>query len=117
MEKMTNVKAIGYVVENFAEELPAEVLEKLNKIKASFENKATAKKPTATQVENEALKAEILEVLTAGVGATVTAIQGKSEKLGAISNQRVSALLRQLVEANKVVKTTEKKKSYFALAE
>ena len=116
MEKMTNVKAINYVVENFAEELPTDVFEKLNKIKASFENKATAKKPTATQVENEALKAEILEVLTAE-GATVTAIQGKSEKLGAISNQRVSALLRQLVEANKVVKTTEKKKSYFALAE
>ena len=78
--------------------------------------KAGNKKPTKTQEENENYKVEILNVLTTD-GATVTEIQSKSDVLGSLSNQRVSALLRQLVDANVVVKTVDKKKSYFALAE
>ena len=78
--------------------------------------KAGSKKPTKTQEENEVFKAEILDVLT-NEGATVTEIQGKSEVLGSLSNQRVSALLRQLVNSNAVVKTVDKKRAYFSLAE
>jgi hypothetical protein len=81
-----------------------------------LDKKAGSKKPTKTQAENVAIKDEILSVLTT-VGATVTDIQAKSEMLGALSNQKVSALLRQMVEDGTVVKSTEKKKSYFALAE
>ena len=39
------------------------------------------------------------------------------EELSALSNQKVSALVRQLVESGDVVKTTDKKKSIFSLAE
>ena len=81
---------------------------------ALLDKKAANKKATKTQEENVAIKEEILNVLTTE-GATVTEIQAKSEVLGGLSNQRVSALLRQLVENGKVVKTTDKKKSYFAL--
>lgn len=117
MEKMTNVKAINYVVENFGADLPADVAEKLEKIKASFEKKSENRKPTATQKENEGVKEAILAVLNeAEGGLTVTEIQAKDETLGAVSNQKVSALLRQLIEANKVEKYTEKKKSYFKVA-
>ena len=77
--------------------------------------KSANKKATKTQEENVGIKAEILNVLTAD-GATVSEIQTKSDVLSALSNQRVSALLRQLVEDNKVVKTVDKKKSYFSLA-
>jgi len=77
--------------------------------------KAQNKKPTKTQEENESIKAEILANLTSE-GVTVTELQGKSDALSALSNQRVSALLRQLVEAKEVVKTVDKKKSYFSLA-
>jgi len=77
-------------------------------------NKAANKKPTKTQTENEDIKTEILDVLTSE-GATVTEIQGKSEVLGALSNQRVSALLRQMVDAGFVKKTVDKKKSFFSL--
>lgn len=80
-----------------------------------LEKKSANKKPTKAQAENESVKAEILEVLT-HEGATVTDIQKKSEVLGELSNQRVSALLRQLVEVGKVVKTVDKKKSFFSLA-
>ena len=78
--------------------------------------KAGNKKPTKTQEENEGIKAEILDNLT-NEGVTVTELQAKSEVLGNLSNQRVSALLRQLVADGAVVKTVDKKRSYFALAE
>lgn len=76
--------------------------------------KSANKKATKTQEENVGIKAEIMAVLTAD-GATVTDIQTKSATLSALSNQRVSALLRQLVESGKVAKTVDKKKSYFSL--
>lgn len=80
-----------------------------------LDKKASNKKATKTQEENVGIKAEILSVLTSE-GATVTDIQSKSEMLGGLSNQRVSALLRQLVESGEVVKTIDKKKSYFSVA-
>ena len=82
---------------------------------AVLDKKASNKKPTKTQEENVAIKDEILSVLSEE-GATVTDIQSKSEMLGGLSNQRVSALLRQMIADNLVVKTVDKKKSYFALA-
>lgn len=81
---------------------------------AVLDRKADNKKPTKTQEENVAIKAEILSVLT-NEGATVTDIQSKSDVLKGLSNQRVSALLRQMIADNLVVKTVDKKKSYFAL--
>lgn len=76
--------------------------------------KAGSKKPTKTQEENVKLKSIILEVLT-DVGATVSEIQTKSDVLGELSNQKVSALLKQMCDDGQVVKTVEKKKSYFSL--
>ena len=83
---------------------------------AVLDRKASNKKPTKTQEENEVLKGVILNTLT-NEGVTVTELQSKSDELAALSNQRVSALLRQLVTNGEVVKTVDKKKSYFALAE
>lgn len=83
---------------------------------ALLDKKASNKKATKTQVENEGFKDEIMSVLAVD-GATVTEIQSKSEVLGGLSNQRVSALLRQLVADGKAVKTVNGKKSLFAKAE
>lgn len=117
MEKMTNVKALSYVIENFENEVPTDVFEKLVAIRTSFEKKSASKKPTANQEANEGFKATIIEVLTnADKALTVTEIQTVNAELGALSNQRVSALLRQLIEANKVIKTVDKKKSFFSIA-
>ena len=82
----------------------------------ALDKKSGSKKPTKTQEENISLKEEIVSVLTSE-GATVTEIQSKSDVLGSLSNQRVSALLKQLVEAGRVIKTIDKKKSYFSIAE
>ena len=83
---------------------------------AVLDKKSASKKPTKTQEENEVLKGVILATLT-NEGVTVTELQGKADELSALSNQRVSALLRQMVTDGKVVKTVDKKKSYFSLAE
>jgi len=80
-----------------------------------LDKKSANKKATKTQEENEVLKGRILEVLTEK-GATVSDIQSKDEVLSTLSNQRVSALLRQLVLNGEVVKSVDKKKSYFAKA-
>ena len=80
----------------------------------ALEKKAASKKPTKAQSENEDIKNVILATLT-DEGVTVSDLQKKNEVLGELSNQRVSALLRQLIEAGKVAKTVDKKKSYFSL--
>ena len=115
-EKMTNVKALTFVKDNF--DLPTDVKEKIEKMIVSYANKSASRKPTAKQTENEGLKDIILAVVT-DEGATVSDIQARDERISAkvgISNQRVSALLRQLVAENKVIKEVSGKKSLFRLA-
>lgn len=75
---------------------------------------ASEKKPTAQQVANEGLKQAIIEVLTENGGLmTVTDVQKSCEELSELSNQRVSALLRQLRDDGKVERVEDKRKAYF----
>ena len=83
---------------------------------ALLNKKAQNKKATKTQEQNVGIKATILEVLATIGSGTVTDIQNGNEELSALSNQKVSALVRQLVESGDVVKTVDKKKSIFSLA-
>ena len=79
--------------------------------------KSSNKKPTKTQAENEEYKNAIRSALaTVDNGVTVTELQHLDDTLGTLSNQRVSALLRQMIETGEVVKEVVKKKSYFSLA-
>ena len=82
-----------------------------------LDKKASNKKATKTQEANVGIKSTILAVLEDGKSMTVTEMQGASAELGELSNQKVSALVRQLVEAGKVVKTIDKKVSRFSLAD
>ena len=82
-----------------------------------LDKKASNKKATKTQEANIGIKSTILAVLESGKSMTVTEMQGASAELGELSNQKVSALVRQLVEAGKVVKTIDKKVSRFSLAD
>ena len=83
---------------------------------ALLDKKAQNKKATKTQEQNIGIKATILKVLATIGSGTVTDIQNGNEELSALSNQKVSALVRQLVESGEVVKTIDKKKSIFSLA-
>ena len=114
MEKTTNVKALAYVLENY--ELPAEVKAKLEKMKFQFEKKNSAeKKPTATQIENEGIKNLILEVI-GDSSLTITEMQKINGELAERSNQKISALLKQMVENGSIVREEIKRKAYFKKA-
>lgn len=82
-----------------------------------LDKKASNKKATKTQEANVGIKSTILAVLEGGKSMTVTEMQGASAELGELSNQKVSALVRQLVESGEVVKTIDKKISRFSLAD
>lgn len=115
MTKMTYVAALSFVLENCTD-LPTEVAEKLAALKAQTEKRNTAdRKPTKAQLANEALKAKVAEVLTSEP-ATVTELMARDADLGALSNQKVSALVNALVDEGRAVKTVEKRKAYFTRA-
>ena len=78
---------------------------------------ASDRKPTAQQTANEGIKTAILDGMTSGRLYTVTEIQKEIPECAELSNQKVSALIRQLKDAGLVVKTEDKRKSYFSLAE
>lgn len=117
MEKMTNVKAIEYVIANC--EIPTEVAEKLEKMKASFIKKSSGeKKPTKTQAQNEALKPEILDYMEADVLYSIGQLTKEVPALVRIgaSSQKTSALVKQLKDAGLVVRVEEKRKAFFKKA-
>lgn len=75
------------------------------------------KKQTKAQIENEGYKEQILEFLT-GVdgGVTCSQILKGIPAFADFSNQKVSALMRQLKVANRVTSYEEKGKTLFKLA-
>lgn len=74
------------------------------------------KKPTEKQTENAGIKEVIIEALTDEEnGLTISAIQKKNSELGEYSNQKISALVRQMILDGIVEKTEEKGKAYFRL--
>lgn len=76
--------------------------------------KGSKSTPTKTQVENEAIKEKIVATLVElDKYATITEIQGANPELADLSNQKISALLKQLVDTNVVLKAIDKKKAYF----
>lgn len=73
---------------------------------------------TATQKANEKLIEVIYDaVVKAGKPVTVTELfeMVKSDEIK--SSQKVSALVKKLVDAERVVRTEDKKKAYFTIAE
>ena len=71
---------------------------------------------TKTQKENELIKENIVKVLTKiDRPVTITELQNESAEMEVYSNQKLSALLKQLVQNGIVTKTIDKKKSYFSV--
>ena len=69
-----------------------------------------------TQKENEGIKEKIVAVLTEiAKPVTISELQNANSDMATYSNQKLSALLNQLVKSEIVVKTTDKKKSYFSI--
>ena len=91
-----------------------EVIEFINHEIELLERKSSqGKKPTANQMENEGFLEIIQNILQENNKAmTISDIQNANEELPT-SNQRMSALMKKLVESGVVEKTYEKRKPYF----
>ena len=74
------------------------------------------KKPTAQQTANEAVKTAIVNGMEVNRLYTITELIKEIPECADMTNQRVSALVRQLVDAGLVKRTEDKRKAYFSLA-
>lgn len=96
------------------------VIAKLDEMWNALNKKTvTEKKPTEQQKQNEGFKVDIEVLLADGKARTATEILNEIPALkdNDVSNQRVSALLRQLKLAGKVKSETVKGKSMFSMVE
>ena len=122
MKKLTNVTALTMVLGMEEVKANSELVEKLEKMLAQFEKKSGSsenKKPTKTQLANEELKTQLIEILSNyDEPMSIKELQADNDEINAtvISNQKISAMFRQLIAENKLVRIEEKRVAKFILA-
>ena len=110
-KKMTKKEMFREILKRVSDN--TEMVEFLNHEIELLESKSTQ---TKTQKENEGIKEIILNTLTEiGKPVTITELQNANTELAEFSNQKISALLKQLVDSQVVDKMIDKKKSYFTV--
>ena len=85
-----------------------------------LKKKSENKKATKNQTENAEIKEVIIKVLErmgkGRAGEIQLAVQStKKQKYATLTNQRTSAILKQMIDEGTVVKTVDKKVSTFSL--
>ena len=101
-------------LDDFKDEIIAYIDNEISLIEKKAEKAKTQK--SKTQKENEVFKAEILNVLEHQYNPlNINDIIGMSEKFSGFSCQKMSALLKQLVDSGKVGRQIIEKKPYFYL--
>lgn len=109
-QKFAMLRAIPAVAEN------AMLVEFIDhEVELLSKKNSADKKPTAQQVANAGIATAIVEGMEPNRLYTVTEVIKSIPACADLTNQRVSALLRQLVEAGKVKRTEDKRKAYFSL--
>lgn len=109
-QKFAMLRAIPAVAEN------AMLVEFIDhEVELLTKKNSAEKKPTAQQVANAGITTAIIEGMEPNRLYTVTEVIKSIPECADLTNQRVSALLRQLVEAGKVKRTEDKRKAYFSL--
>ena len=117
MTKATAWAIVKEIVENSDHPKSAELVEKIdNELNLLAKKNSAEKKPTAQQVANDGIKTAIVEGMEPNRLYTVTEIIKSIPACAELTNQRVSALLRGLVDTGAVVRTEDKRKAYFSLA-
>lgn len=74
------------------------------------------KKMTAVQIVNEGIKEAILDTMEVGKTYTITDLTKVVPECADLTTSKVSALVKQLLTAEKVVRTEVKGRAFFALA-
>ena len=125
-KKRTRKVILGEILNLAQVQANEEYTNELNKIIAQLEKKNAKGGVTKTQKENEIVANMLVEELEkVGKPITITDLMNTSEVIkdyrlengNALSNQKISAIFKQLVENKTLVKVIDKKKSYFSIAE
>lgn len=118
VKKATKKEMFGRLIELAQENERTDLIEFCEREIDLLNKKASASGQTKTQAENEKIKVVIAEELTRIARAvTISELLKESEELGQYSNQKLSALLKQMVESGTVTRIVDKKKSLFTIAE
>ena len=116
--KMTYATALDMVLAIDEVKANDELVEKLTALKTSVSKKSTSKsgKPTAKQKANEEIKEKILALMATEPNRLFTISEiCKMYTDEELSNQKVSALMRQLVVEGSVDRVEDKRKAYFSV--
>lgn len=70
-----------------------------------------------TRENNEIIEKIYNALVEINKAVTITELQAEVPEFGEYTNQKISALMKKLVDNNRVVKVVDKKKSYFKIAE
>ena len=106
--------AITVTLDDFKDEIIAYIDNEISLIEKKAEKAKTQK--SKTQKENEAFKAEILAVLENQTSPLhINDIIGMSETFSGFSCQKMTALLKQLVDSGKISRQIIEKKPCFSL--
>ena len=113
MKKLTKIDMFTLILKELSD--PTQIAFIEHEIELLENKKMVSRKPTQTQKDNEILKLDIVKFLqTSGKSFTITELQKNVSSIENLSNQRVSALLTQLVNSGAVSKNYEKRKAYFS---
>lgn len=88
-----------------------------------LDKKASSKSMTSNQKENEQIKARIVQALVElGRPVTITELQANNGEMAQYSNQKLSALIKQMVRTEdnpngEITRAMDKKKAYFSIAD
>lgn len=114
-EKMTNRKALDFIIKNC--DLPADVEDKVKSMIDQLEKKASApRKATPTQIENEKFCELIVDFLSDGSARSVADMIKGIPAFADFSTPKVSALVKKLKDSNKVIREEVKGRAFFRLA-
>lgn len=113
MTNMTYAEALEIAINSVTDET---AVEKLKTLKEQIAKRSSSKTPTKTQKANEGIMNTIERDLREfEKPVTVTELIAGGEGLENLTNQKVSALLRKMVEVGRVAKTIEGKKALFSV--
>ena len=121
MEKMTNVKALAYVLEHC--DLPADIKEKVENIHTTYTKKSAGsadRKPTDKQIANQAIGEQVLAFLTAHKGKqyTIADLMKECPACAEVeSTQRMTPILTNLWDKGngQVVRSTIKGRNHYSV--
>lgn len=119
MDKMTNARALTFVLDTYADTLPTAVKDKLDSMLVQVNKRSSAeRKPTAVQKENEGLKSAILDYMIENGGKyTISELIKVVPELDGLTVNKVSGVVRSMKDNDKsVVRIEDKRKAYFTLA-